>query len=145
MNVGEAINSGMKRKGISQRELAEMLNVSQPNVAKWVSGKMMPRADKMIEIIKILDLRDEFFPEEDEPCPEKEEKKITVDGDVIQHLFSEIEDIKKQINEVNDDGEYEEVSKTMKELRLLAAVDDKFAKELNNFLKVYKKRSPVKS
>ncbi|BBM84680.1 helix-turn-helix domain-containing protein [Candidatus Uabimicrobium amorphum] len=63
MDVGEIINTGMKRKGLSQRELAEQLDVSQPNVAKWVSGKMMPRADKLIEIIKILDLYDDFFPE----------------------------------------------------------------------------------
>ncbi len=63
IDISKLIAMGIKRKNISQKELAEKLNIGQSSVAKWISGKSMPQADKMIEIIRILDLVSEFFPE----------------------------------------------------------------------------------
>lgn len=65
MKIGELINRGIRKKGINQRELAKMMGVSPPAVANWISGTKNPTADKLIELIKILDLARDFFPESD--------------------------------------------------------------------------------
>ncbi len=62
MDISNKIAMGLKLKGLSQRELAEMLGIHQTGVGKWISGKSLPTADKLIEIIKILDLVEDFFP-----------------------------------------------------------------------------------
>lgn len=44
-----------KGRGITQTELAQLLNVSQANISQWENGEAMPRADKLPELAKILD------------------------------------------------------------------------------------------
>ena len=39
---------------LSQENLASELGVAQQSVAKWETGKAMPRADKLPELAKIL-------------------------------------------------------------------------------------------
>lgn len=60
--ISSIINRAMKEKGVTQKELAELLGVSQPSVNKWISGKGFPTADKFVEIVKYLDIVSEFFP-----------------------------------------------------------------------------------
>ena len=43
-----------KKRGLTQSELAEKLKVSQTCVAKWETTDTLPRADKLLEIAKIL-------------------------------------------------------------------------------------------
>ncbi len=38
------------KQGITQEEVAEKLNVSRETVNKWLSGKILPRFDKFLEI-----------------------------------------------------------------------------------------------
>ena len=40
--------------GLSQTELARLINVSQQSVAKWENGVSSPRTDKLPEIAKVL-------------------------------------------------------------------------------------------
>ena len=44
-----------EKKGFSQIYLASELNVSQQAVAKWESDEMMPRADKLAPLAKLLE------------------------------------------------------------------------------------------
>lgn len=43
-----------KRAGLTQLNLAEHLNVDRSTVAKWESGEVMPTADKLPRIAKVL-------------------------------------------------------------------------------------------
>ena len=62
MLIGDVIRIGLTRKKWKFRELAEELNVRTSSVSQWVNNHSIPPGDKMIKIIEILDLVDEFFP-----------------------------------------------------------------------------------
>ena len=51
-NLVEAI----KTSGMSQTEIAKKLNVKQPSVAKYLSGRAMPSLDTFANLCVILDL-----------------------------------------------------------------------------------------
>lgn len=40
--------------GLTQAEVAKALNVGQSAVAAWETGQALPRADKLIDIAKLL-------------------------------------------------------------------------------------------
>lgn len=46
-----------KKAKLTQCELAELLNVRQSSVAMWESGEVMPTADKLPKIAKILNCK----------------------------------------------------------------------------------------
>lgn len=37
-----------------QKDIADMLNVNRSTVAKWETGKALPRTDKLLDLAKIL-------------------------------------------------------------------------------------------
>lgn len=43
-----------EKRGITQVELAQKLDVQQSAIAAWETGKSMPRADKFVKIAEIL-------------------------------------------------------------------------------------------
>ncbi len=51
-NLIEAI----KISGMSQTEIAKKLNVKQPSIAKYLSGRAMPSLDTFANLCVILDL-----------------------------------------------------------------------------------------
>ena len=51
-NLVEAI----KTSGMSQTEIAKKLNVKQPSVAKYLSGRAMPSLDTFANLCVLLDL-----------------------------------------------------------------------------------------
>lgn len=60
MTVPPAVNISIRQlrdaAGISQRELAERVGVSQPAVARWESGRDVPRLDTLQRIADALGL-----------------------------------------------------------------------------------------
>ena len=42
------------KKGFTQIELAQKLNVKQNTVSQWETGESLPRADKLFKLAKIL-------------------------------------------------------------------------------------------
>lgn len=60
MTVAPAVNISIRQlrdtAGITQLELAERLGVSQPAVARWESGRRMPRLDTLQRIADALGL-----------------------------------------------------------------------------------------
>lgn len=53
---GEALGSSMQVRGIAQRSLAEMLEVSQGAVSGWVTGTMEPAPATVFRVEQALEL-----------------------------------------------------------------------------------------
>jgi transcriptional regulator with XRE-family HTH domain len=61
--IGKIIDGGLSATRMQKGELADKLGVSAPAVSQWISGKTMPDAAKLIEIVRILDLVPALWPE----------------------------------------------------------------------------------
>lgn len=73
MDIGNIIKIGLDRKKLSQAELAREMGLTRASISKWVGGENIPPGDKLVKIIKILDLVPDLFPES---FSEKKEKEI---------------------------------------------------------------------
>lgn len=43
-----------ERAGLTQLQLSEQLGIPQPTIASWETDRALPRADKLIDIAKLL-------------------------------------------------------------------------------------------
>lgn len=48
-------------KGMSQEELASLLNVTRQSVSKWESEQSMPESDKIIHLSEIFDVTTDYL------------------------------------------------------------------------------------
>lgn len=127
--IGNSIRTGLLRKDISQKKLSEIMGVSPPTINKWVSGENKPEADKLISLIKILQIQDLFFSE----VESQSNKKIAT--------LKDIESLRKELKDEISKGE--EIFSTLvkivkeeaiKESRIIAL--EKEIQELKQILKV---------
>lgn len=44
------------QKGLTQRQLAKMINVSQPIICEWETNQKYPLLDKVYDVAKALDI-----------------------------------------------------------------------------------------
>jgi len=89
-----ALKQARERRNWSQRDLASRLGLTQPHISGIESGKIVPRYDTLLELVRILDsdllmvpralvpvvqalIRDQAKPEEGEG----EERSLYADGD----------------------------------------------------------------
>lgn len=56
MTIGEKIQICRKKKGMSQEDLANVLNVSRQAVQKWESGTSKPEINKIVQLSSIFDV-----------------------------------------------------------------------------------------
>lgn len=56
IKVGRFIAERRKKKGLTQMQLAEMLNITDRAVSKWETGRTMPDSSIMIELCDILEI-----------------------------------------------------------------------------------------
>ena len=68
--IGKHISLGRKTKGLSQVNLAEMLNVTPQAVNKWEHGKTLPDVFMLAKICDIFDIYDLGYFLGNNPCPE---------------------------------------------------------------------------
>lgn len=54
--TGQFIKSVRTEKALTQREIAEALNISEKTVSKWETGKGLPEVSLMLPLCKILDI-----------------------------------------------------------------------------------------
>lgn len=54
--LGERIYFYRKRMGISQKELAALLNVTNKAISKWETGVALPKSETIIELAKIFNV-----------------------------------------------------------------------------------------
>jgi len=87
--IGQYIQSLRKQKNLSQKSLAELLNVSFQAVSKWETGENLPDASILLELADILDTTTD---------------RILSGGNVIarNHKKVNIEDLKRGIAALED-------------------------------------------
>ena len=56
MTIGERIKQARKAKGLKQKELAEMLEVSNGAIQQWENGKRSPKLETIRKIASALDV-----------------------------------------------------------------------------------------
>lgn len=56
MTFSEILLQERKRRGLSQEELAGMVNVSRQAVSKWETGDAMPDLNKLLALADALDI-----------------------------------------------------------------------------------------
>lgn len=54
MNLGENLKKARKAAGVTQKELAEQLDVYQKDISRWETGERVPNAIALAEICRIL-------------------------------------------------------------------------------------------
>ena len=61
VKIGKYIAEKRKEKGMTQKQLAEKLNMSDKSVSKWERGICLPDAAVYMEICEILEIISVFF------------------------------------------------------------------------------------
>lgn len=56
MNLADRILAYRKSKGLSQEELAEVLNVSRQTISKWETGQSQPDLDKLLPLSELFEI-----------------------------------------------------------------------------------------
>ena len=54
MTVGEQIKTIRKKKGLTQKQLAELTGLIEPTIRKYESGQRTPKSDNLIKIAEAL-------------------------------------------------------------------------------------------
>ena len=54
MTLGERIKNYRQRAGLSQEQLAEIINVSRQAITKWENDSGMPDIDNLISLSKVI-------------------------------------------------------------------------------------------
>ena len=77
MTVGEKLLDLRKKKGLSQEEVANLLNVSRQTISKWETGESKPDFDKIVPICNLYEISTNYLLT-DEVIEEKqvEEKSV---------------------------------------------------------------------
>lgn len=75
MYIGEKISQMRKQNNMTQKDLAEKLNVSDKVISKWETGKCLPDVETMLKLSKVLDVSISELYE----CVEKSEKTTAED------------------------------------------------------------------
>lgn len=60
-NISERLNKLMEMNNLTQRELAEILGVSQTAVFSWCSGQKTPRMDKVDKIAEFFNVKRSYL------------------------------------------------------------------------------------
>lgn len=78
MTLSEKIMNLRKKKGWSQEELAERLDISRQSVSKWESGESVPTLEKVIRISEIFEVSTDYLLKDDfkEEKTDKRESSI---------------------------------------------------------------------
>lgn len=58
-DIGNRIYELRKEKGISQKELGEMLGVSNKSVSKWETGAALPKTETLVRLAEFFDISSE--------------------------------------------------------------------------------------
>ena len=56
MSMGESIKNARRAKGLTQRELAKILNVSFNSISDWENGKHRPDVDTLQALCRVLNI-----------------------------------------------------------------------------------------
>ena len=90
IKIGKYIAFKRKEQGLTQKQLAEKLNMSDKSVSKWERGICLPDVSVYLELCKILDISiNEFLAGEDIP-------KETIEQKAEENIIQITKDNKKK-------------------------------------------------
>lgn len=88
MSLGERLYELRKKKGLSQEEVAERLNVTRQSVSKWETDESKPDFDKIVPICELYEIStNELLNGTKEEKEEKEVEVINKDNKKKRALF----------------------------------------------------------
>lgn len=61
MNIGARILPLMKKKGMTQRELANQIGVTEVSISRYISGARMPKANIVVYMADALNTTTDFI------------------------------------------------------------------------------------
>lgn len=79
MTTGEKIALLRKRRGITQEELSEILQVSRQSISKWEMNICFPETDKLIRLSKLFDCSIDYLLTNTLQKSEESDKNISAD------------------------------------------------------------------
>jgi len=99
MTFGEKLKEIRKRFGLSQEQLAEIMNVSRQAITKWESDNGLPDVSNLQELSKVFGLTVDYLLNNDNSLPaltmkkeldkEKYKNKLSMNLDVLREYFPE--------------------------------------------------------
>ena len=88
MSLGERLYELRKKKGLSQEEVAEKLNVTRQSVSKWETDESKPDFDKIVPICELYEIStNELLNGTQEEKEEKEVEVINKDNKKKRAIF----------------------------------------------------------
>lgn len=60
-DIGKSIKVAIALKGKNQTEIAKGLDVTRQTVSNWINGSQFMRANKMLELCRLLDMKASDF------------------------------------------------------------------------------------
>lgn len=121
MKVGEKIKKARLEKGLTQKEIAQKIGISQPTYTQWENGTRNPKRETLIKIATALDvpialLYDDYvFKDPYEGMTEeerrREQERMRKQLDLyIKHfddkkIKKQFEILSNNFNSVNEDGQ----------------------------------------
>ena len=61
MNIGARILPLMKKKGMTQRELANQIGVTETSISRYISGARMPKANIVVYMADALNTTTDYI------------------------------------------------------------------------------------
>lgn len=80
MKLGEKIMYARKKAGMSQIDLADVLNVSRQSISKWETSESNPDISKLTTIAKALNVSTDWLLSEDDTVLDKMEEEEKTDN-----------------------------------------------------------------
>lgn len=78
MNLAEKIMNERKRRGWSQEDLADQLEVSRQSVSKWESGASQPELEKLVRLSQLFGVTTDYLLTEEPSLPVRQEAAAPV-------------------------------------------------------------------
>ena len=96
MNLSEKLKNAREKAGLSQKDVAEALNISRQSVSKWETGKAYPDIDNLIILSELYDVSVDYLIKNNQESslkktvenPFKKNKKIKVTIFLIMNLLA---------------------------------------------------------
>lgn len=97
MGFGDNLKLIRKERGITQEQLAEMLEVSRQAVSKWEAGSGYPETEKLLLIAKKLEVSLDYLMD-NEPNDSKEKEESVVAYPKTNHIIISMFDGSQTVN-----------------------------------------------
>ena len=98
MTFGERLKDARKKKGLTQRQLADMTGTKHNSICNWEKGLSMPRPDTIQYMCWALGVEaNYFFAEEEEAQPIPEAKDPYMSAKEIADAYDKLDDHGKDV------------------------------------------------